>query len=167
MPSPSFPSLQISPSEGVEFRKAEQGHIELLLADLRQLDADEMLASSGPNFRATLRRSIMVSYLPGAAFDSDGLMCLFGIVPMGLMSEVALPWCIGTNRLLRHPGVLTRATRNYIALVREMYPCLCNYVDARNAPSIRWLKRVGFKLTEYTIPFGPEDRPFYQFSMGL
>lgn len=141
------------------------GHIDELVANMRRLDRDELLAASGEDFEATIAKSIAFSYAPGAAFDNKGLMCLFGALPARLMGDEAAPWLLGTDRLTLHPGALNKGAQVYLATVRKQFPRLFNYVDARNLPSIRWLRRMGFEI-DPPITFGIAALPFHRFHKG-
>ena len=149
----------------VRFTRAEAHHIPELIEGMRLLDRDEMQAASGPDFKLVLERSVAMSYAPGAALWDGGLMCLFGVVPVELMSNEAAIWLIGTDLLTKHPRALNQGARSYICEVRRAFPRLFNYVDARNLPSIRWLRYIGFEIEE-AVPYGCEGRPFHRFSMG-
>lgn len=46
------------------------------------------------------------------------------------------------------------------------FALLTNYVDARNAVSIRWLRWLGFEI-EPAAPFGIHGLPFHRFSMRV
>lgn len=149
----------------VSFTSARECHIDELVANMRQLDRQELTAASGPDLHDTLIKSLAFSYAPGAAFDDKGLMCIFGALPGKLMGDEAAPWLVGTDRLTLHPSALNRGTRSYLGKVRQLFPKLFNYVDARNLPSIRWLRRMGFQIDE-PMPFGLAAMPFHRFHMG-
>jgi hypothetical protein len=137
------------------------------MARMRLLDYYEMTAASGLDISGTLARSVRLSYIPGAAFSPDGeLMCMFGVMPIDLMGNAAVPWLIGTTTLDRFPGALTRGARTYLAQVEQQYPRLFNYVDERNAPSVKWLRRLGFTI-DPPASFGVEGLPFHRFHKGL
>lgn len=150
----------------VTFRRPTPLDALVLAATMRQLDYDEVVAASGPGVVETLRRSLTYSTSAVAA-DLDGkLLALFGIAPVGMLSGTAAPWCLATPALETKAGMLTRVARGYFKAAQRDYPRLVNYVDARNLPSIAWLKIMGFTLPPEPVPFGWAQLPFYRFEMG-
>lgn len=79
--------------------------------------------------------------------------------------DVGVPWLLGTDELTRRPGALTKLGRAYLALFRERWPTLLNFVDARNTASIRWLKRLGFDVRD-PVEFGMHGERFHPFVLG-
>lgn len=145
---------------------ASLAHAAPLVAEMRALDLQEAIATAGPDVLRTTEQSIAVSYQPYAAHVPDGLLCVFGIAPLSLMGDVAAPWALGTDRMTRNAAGVLRIAERYFAWARLIFPKLVNHVDARNAPSIRWLKRVGFTI-DPAEPFGLAGLPFRRFHMGL
>lgn len=142
---------------------------DLLHTGLRRQDAAEVFAALGmTDLRKLLERGVADSYDPGAARGADGkLWCIFGVVPYGsALTDTGLLWALSTDEMERHPVALTAATARYIEHARQRYPRLVNFVDARNRPSIRWLKRLGFTMDE-AQPYGVGQLPFHRFHMGF
>lgn len=147
----------------------EAAHVDLvdeLMADLRPLDKQEVEAASG-DLRTSLVNAVRLSNDPVAARLQTGeLVAVFGVAALTLVSRRGSPWLLGTTLMAKHPREVLATAHRYIAFVREHYPQLVNYVDARNRPSIRWLRSVGFEI-EPAAPFGVQGLPFHRFSMGL
>lgn len=134
---------------------------------MRPLDRQELIAASGGDLVYTLEQSIHISFGCAAAFNTrDDLLCLLGVAPVDLMGDLGVIWLVGTTALDRHPLDMHRNALRYIRHVRQFYPRLFNYVDARNAPSIRWLSRLGFTI-DPPVPFGVQGRPFHRFHLGF
>ncbi len=148
----------------VAFRAVRAGDAQALEANLRPLDRDEVLAASGGEVLTQIERAIDVSAQCWTAEAPEGLLAIFGFAPLSLLSGEAAPWLLGTPLLSRHARLLTRTARAYCREALRQYPLLVNYVDARNTPSIRWLKRVGFEIHE-AEPFGVAGLPFHRFEM--
>lgn len=148
----------------VEVRPLQPGDLDELLRDLRQADYDEVLAASG-EVEATVRQSPEHSIWTLVGLMDGKLACVFGLAPLdGLLGRRGAPWMLGTHELDRHPGVLMRRCRGYVTGMLTHYPHLLNFVDARNARSIRWLKRLGFTIHP-AIPYGAAQLPFHLFEM--
>jgi hypothetical protein len=151
-------------ADKVEVRFLQPGDMEAILANLRQADYDEILASSGDVERAVLD-SPGHSVWSLAFWVNDELACVVGLAPLdGLLGRRAAPWMMGTDVVDRHPGALMKATPRYIAGMLSTYPHLLNFVDARNTRNIRWLKRLGFKILP-AVPYGAAQLPFHLFEM--
>lgn len=148
----------------IELRFAREGDAELLLANMRQADYNEVMAAVG-EVENTVHESIVCSNWTIAATADGELLCLFGLAPIdGLLGRRAAPWLLGTNLLDRYPGALMKHCRRYVAGMLHTYPHLLNFVDARNRRSIRWLRELGFTIHP-AVPYGPQQLPFHLFEM--
>lgn len=149
----------------VSIRKAQLADADWFAPRLREADVDELTASSGPDIRGTLRRSIIRS--PHAAFVAEsenlGPIALFGF-GSSLMGDKIVPWCVGTDGLLRRAKALTKYGRAYSQRSLDAAPLLENWVDVRNTASIRWLKAIGYEFDD-PAPRGVEGLPFMRFWM--
>jgi hypothetical protein len=86
-------------------------------------------------------------------------------VPRCLLSGSGAPWMLGTDVLDRNSRSLMRLAPGYISVLQNEFSHLENFVDARNARSIRWLRRLGFSIRE-PRRMGLSDVTFYRFEMG-
>lgn len=151
----------------VEVRAPQDGDVEAVLADVRPADVAEADALLGPGkLPWALAESVARSPLAWAAVDDAGaLIALFGVAPAnGLLGDKGFPWLIGTTRLPRHRRALSRLAPPYIDLMLEAFPVLLNLVDARNAVSLAWLRRVGFTIHP-AAPAGAAGLPFHLFTL--
>lgn len=144
---------------------AEPAHIAEILADARQADVDEVAAASGQTLAEALRDGLERSRVCWTGFADDRVLCMFGVSPVPDWDGVGVPWMLGTNAIEEHaPGFLKRA-RGVLDQMRERFPVLLNYVDARNATAMRWLQWMGFTIHD-AEPYGERGLPFHRFSMG-
>lgn len=134
---------------------------------LREADRQEVMAASGPDVEKTLHRALFASSHRWAAELDGELVALFGFAPVSLLDGIGSPWLLASPSLSRIPGALTKITLKHIQAVQGLYPCLENYVDARNTQSIRWLKRIGFTFGAKPVPWGVEGLPFYRFERRI
>ena len=136
-----------------------------LVANLRPLDAQELTAASGEDLHNSVRRALHIS--PHRwAIEADGeLVILGGVVPVSILGGVGSPWMLGTTTMDRLPGALTRVGMHYRDVAKSLFPELVNYVDARNVKAIRWLKRLGFTMSDTPVPYGVKGLPFYKFEL--
>lgn len=147
-----------------EVRPTEDGDAEVIAADLRAVDVDELWASNrttGAECMAYGRRYSGETWT--GTFDGVPV-CMFGAVPASLLGGVGVPWMVGTTALNRMRGqkALLRASRATISGLSARYSVLANLVDARNGAAIRWLRWLGFDVLP-PIPHGPDRLPFHPF----
>lgn len=146
-------------------RQLQDGDLEVFEANLRQPDRDEVIALRGPDVLDALRKAVAVSDRV-LVFEYRGkLLALFGVVTTSLIEQAGCPWMLGTTAVDKYPGALMFQGRRYIAEMMAEYRYLENYVDARNSKSIRWLRKLGFKIHE-PVPLGLWKLPFHKFDMG-
>ena len=131
---------------------------------MRRADRREVLASSGPDVRGTVARSVTLSANCLAVRSSVGLLAIFGTAPLSLVSGEAAPWLLGTPLLFTRHRTLGRVARRYIGEMARAYPVLVNHVDARNAASIRLLAWLGFTIGD-PAPYGAAGLPFRRFEL--
>lgn len=94
-----------------------------------------------------------------------GALCLALIgVARAPMPGVGVCWMLSAAEFFDHPLTLARFTRPFIARMFERYNTLTNWVDARNATTLRWLSWAGFDIGE-PRPFGPQALPFHRVEM--
>jgi len=146
----------------LHFRPAVDADIDDLLRDLRPADRDEAEALFPGRVDWAIRESLRQSFLAWTAEDADGAVFIFGLVAASLLEGTGGPWMLGTTRTEAYPRELVRQARPYIARMLTVCPLLANYVDARNARAIRWLKRIGFTVLP-PEPMGTAGLPFHPF----
>ncbi|WP_420997595.1 hypothetical protein ACKI2N_012340 [Cupriavidus sp. 30B13] len=140
-----------------------------LIDRLRPDDLAELQATLGEDadFHAAMREILQRSSHAWTILVDGRLGMIGGLVPTSTLlgGAEAQPWMMGTTDMERRPGALTKVGIRYLAIMKGCYPRLANYVDARNAKSIRWLKRLGFTVHARTVPMGPYGLPFHPFDM--
>lgn len=149
----------------IVIRATEPGDAELLAAAMRASDIAEVRACGHEPLEAA-RRSVAQSLLCWSAFADGELCCIIGCAPISLVSGIGSPWMLGTPALDAQSRVLVRLTPRYIATMLKAFPHLVNHVHARNTTSVRWLKRLGFTLSE-AAPFGALGEAFHRFEMKV
>lgn len=133
---------------------------------LRRADREEVWASAHLSGESALILSLLLS-APGLAWAGriDGeIAALFGVARPSLLSDEGRPWLLASPLMERHPVPVLRYSQRYLALARAPFTHLCNYVDARNHVSRRWLAWLGFTL-EPPEPYGAVGLPFHKFHM--
>lgn len=143
---------------------ATQEHVAQMLPHVRQADRNEVMASAGRTVEDLLGRSVEQAELAWAGLVNDKVACIFGVTGASIISETGFPWMIGTGLIEKHAKAFLRRNRPIVATMLARYPYLKNYVDARNAKAIEWLRWLGFTLLPVE-KFGVYRMPFYPFEL--
>jgi ribosomal protein S18 acetylase RimI-like enzyme len=149
------------------FRQLESGDIAHIAANLREADRRELFASHGPHtdIAGMVARAVLLSSHTWVGVADDGEpVAVFWAAPLWMLVGIGAPWFLSTDRAYDYPRVLVGEGRRYLSRIREAYPNLFNYVDARNDASIRWLKRLGFTLHP-AVAHGFAGEPFHKFEI--
>ena len=133
-----------------------------LYANLRPADRAECEAYGKPSVQGGLRESIADSLHCWTARREGKLMAVFGVGE--ITQDVGSPWMLGTPVLDKHPRILQRLAPEYVQIMLGIYPHLLNFVHAKNTRSIRWLKRLGFRLHDPEL-YGTRGELFHRFEM--
>lgn len=131
--------------------------------NLRQGDRDEVQASSNLTPAEALLGSYSLSTHAYVILSTEGdPIAAFGAAPHA--AGIGIVWMLGTDGIEQEAFGIARRTRRYFDELNAAYFMLWNYIDARNATSMRWLRWGGFQLLEEHPEHGPERRPFYTFA---
>lgn len=145
---------------------AEPWHAQDMAPRLRPEDLLEMQAATAEDPELALERAIRESVLAFAWIVEGRVACLFGIA-LGTHSVIggaAHPWLMSTALVAQHRYAFLRRYRPYLARFANVYPVLYNYVDARYAKSVRWLRWMGFTLHP-AEPYGRLGLPHHRFEL--
>ncbi len=142
--------------------KASYDHIELMMPFIRQADIEEMWASDHKKPDEALRQSLMCSTDARVGIADGSIVCIFGVAPVNLLEGTAAPWMIATSHIDKYASIFLRNNKDVVNEWIDTYPHLFNYVDARNFKAKKWLKWLGFVLSE-AKPYGKEQLPFHYF----
>lgn len=93
-------------------------------------------------------------------------MCMFGVKAPSMLSSVAMPWMIASDRLEFNSRTFLRKSKRILEIVSEQFPHMQNYVDARNVVAVRWLQWIGFSVY-YPEPYGIDNLPFHRFELKV
>lgn len=145
-------------------RRASRRDCEAVAADLRPADLAELSASDGDARAAVVRGWLASPSYCWAGFDERGrALGIFGVYTENWYWSC--PWLVGTNALADHRREFAAVSFRVFPRLRERFPNMRNFVDARNAASIRWLSRLGFSFGE-AVARGPLGLPFLPFRIG-
>lgn len=147
-----------------EIVPATLAHAEAMAPHLRQADRDEIWAASMSLPADSLRNGVMASRDAWAGLIDGEVACLFGVAPQSLMTGSGYAWMLATPLIERHQLLFLRRCRPMVAEMLCGFNYLHNYVDARNAKAIRWLRWLGFTIHD-PAPHGVLGLPFHHFEM--
>lgn len=143
---------------------AEVSHLDAMKGRWRQADVDELWAAGHHTPEECVRVGLEWSPMAWTAFMDGVPVAVFGASTPSLLSDLGIPWMVGTAELDQHGYLLMKQGREKVGEMLTRFKRLANFVDARNTRAIRWLKRLGFRFGE-AQPFGVEGLPFYFFTM--
>lgn len=150
----------------VEIREATLEDARAIAATVRDADRDEIWASHMMTPLQAMEYGLRHSSLARTGFADGVPVCMWGVVDESLILSVGIPWMI-TAAPLDQNHVAMAFLRRCRGAMREFwdgFETLINYVDARNARAIRWLRFMGFALQDPT-PYGAFRLPFHRFEM--
>jgi hypothetical protein len=143
---------------------ASEAHAMAMAPHLRAADVAEVHAASGRTPFDALRVSLRCSTQAWTGLVDGTPACIWGVGPWSLAGGLGCPWLLGTAQVERHARAFLRRSRHCLGQMLETYDALENFVDARNATSLRWLAWLGFTIAPAT-PHGFLGLPFHRFSM--
>lgn len=150
----STPNIKIVP--------ARPEHIRSIARRMRQADRDEVFASSRVTPGQALCRSLRKSAKAWTAMIDGRPEIMFGVGDLNILAGVAAPWLLGTDAVEEHYVAFLRGSVEWRNQLLRRYSTLRNFVDARNRASIRWLRWLGFKLSDPVIL---RDHEFHLFEL--
>jgi hypothetical protein len=93
---------------------------------------------------------------------------MFGVQTINVKNKTGLPWFLCSETLIREHRIrFVRESKQWLETLSEGYNVLENYILAENVAHIRWIKSLGFSLTEYHEKYGLAQKPFWKFRKVL
>lgn len=130
----------------VTVRVASGDDIVYVGSRLRAEDKREV-AALGTVVDHAVRESAKLSEFAWAGIIDGEPAMVFG-VDCGTLSPEAEIWALGTDKCTTVPREMLVYGRRIVAELLEIWPALTNRCHADNKPAIRWLKRLGFEISE-------------------
>ena len=141
-------------------------HIHALALDMSKADTDEVWAAGRKTPLEALEQSVSASSEPYVGLHEGRALCMFGVAELTILDNKGIPWMLSSDELKYHARPFLRGSRMYIDLMKEKYPFMVNFVDARNRAAIRWLRWLHFRLLPAEAR-GPDNVLFHRFEMGV
>jgi hypothetical protein len=138
---------------------ATREHAEELAPTLRAEDVAEVQACGYVDGRHALLMALERSSAAWAALLDGKVGALFG-VSVGPGIEDDLIWLLAGAVFAKHPRPFMRRAKKILEQLLDYHPSLGNFIDARHAESLRWVKWLGFTVGE-AVPYGPAGLLFH------
>lgn len=146
----------------VVIRAATEADVYDLAPRMRGADRDEVRASHDMGPEQALLTSLRGSTHAWAGLADGKLTVMFGVAPASLLYRVGVPWLLGSEDVEKYQIPFIRRCRGYVGEMLLCYSHLVNLVDSRNTVSQRWLKWMGFEMSQ-PEPYGFHRLPFIRF----
>jgi len=153
-------------ADKIEIRDVEPGDIDMLVANMRDHDIQEVNAATRMGIENAVKTSVNLSTYSKTGLVNDELVCMWGVCPISLLSSSGSPWMLGTDLIKKKQRIFLRRSKPWLDDIRKDYRYLENFVDERNVMSIKWLKWLGFEMDE-AEPYGIHGEPFHKFTMEI
>ncbi|MBW9073295.1 hypothetical protein [Agrobacterium deltaense] len=136
-PTPSPACLKVRPSRPDD--------VTYLAPRLRKADLASLVACASPSAEVSLTRGLQHSDICLTALDDEGLpVVMFGSVPYRQDSTVGNVWFLMADGLSIDAERLTITASHYVETFHGKYPILSSFMDCRDRPRKRMLRRCGF-----------------------
>lgn len=73
---------------------------------------------------------------------------MWGVGDLNVLAGIGAPWLLGTDAVEKHQRQFLRRSLEWRSELLKRYLILRNFVHAENKVSIRWLKWLGFELSD-------------------
>lgn len=144
----------------IQIIPARAAHIRTIARRMRKADRDEVRAASDKSPAEALTYSLRKSSVAWTALVNGRPEVMFGVGDLNILAGVGAPWLLGTDAVERNYVAFLRGSVEWRGQLLQRYSTLRNFVDVRNKASIRWLRWLGFKLSDPVTMRGHEFRLF-------
>lgn len=150
----------------VEIRRYQNGDGEYVAKNIRDHDREEILYLTlmrpGPAIRMTVAHAVGIWT---ATVDGE-IACIFGINRKTAVSDIGVPWLLGTPVVDTLPMTFLRGSVGYYKRMEKAFPKMENVVMADHKQAVSWLSWLGFDMGE-PMPIGVDGRKYIRFTKGL
>lgn len=141
-------------------------HGAYVAAHMRHMDRKEIYYMSALDPASAVKVTTAHAVAAWTALVDGVPACIFGITRATRLSDIGVPWLMGTDVLDDHAMALAFRSRPYIERFKRAFPKMENHVLAENARVVRWLRWLGFDMQE-PAPYGCFGASFIRFGKGL
>lgn len=150
----------------VEIRRYRPEDGDYIARNMRKSDVREIYYLAALKPTQAMRTTAAVSVISWTAHIEGRPLLAFGVCRRSTMSDVGMPWALGTEEADKNIAAYARHSRTFFEGVTQTFQVLENYALAENKKTLRWLKWMGFDMDE-PAPYGCFGVPFVRFGKGL
>jgi hypothetical protein len=148
----------------IELLSATPEVVTMISRSVRRADALELEALGFRSPREGIEESLRYSVRAWVGWCGSAPLGVFGYAVPVIIGQGCMPWMITTTHVERHRVAFARASRRITMLLMAEFNSAENWVDARHAVCIRWLRWLGFTIyPAQALP--PREMLFHRFSM--
>lgn len=136
----------------IEIVAGTLAHVHQILDNLRPADVVELTVSSQDPAAAVLEGWHQSNYRRVFVVDGEPVV-VYGVCPSPFADDEGVPWMVATPAIESVPRGFLLASRSEIDRMRAGYAELRNATHQDNHTSIRWLRWLGFRISDQ--PVGP------------
>lgn len=139
---------------------ATDEHAVALAPRLRMIDCTEIREDRDP--LAVVRDSLARSTHAWTWLVDGVPVCMWGVAPRSILGGAAWVWFLASDAIIDcDRRTFLVGSRAIVRSLLDIYPRLEGYVDERFAPSVRWIRKMGFRLGARFVH--PAGVPFCHF----
>jgi len=146
----------------IEIVPARAWHVRGVARRMREADRIEVSIGSGMSPAGALIFSLRKSDVAYTVLINGRPEIMFGAGDVNILGGVGAPWLLGTDAVERHFRQFLRRSIYWRGQLLARYPVLRNAVHDENTASVRWLRWLGFTLSE---PVDFRGHPFRLFEL--
>jgi len=150
----------------VEYYDFHRHFQKLINLKLREADERELLASTGLSVRQGLAKAAELSTIVCYVYlDAEKNIVAISGAAKTMTKGVASVWAMATDTVFDHWGEIEPLFEKHVNSVFDYtgIEVIGNVIDLRNTAHIRWIKKLGFTMTGYTIELnGIKFEGFYK-----
>lgn len=151
--------------KGVEILPATGRDMIELSSGIRDVERDEVQASTGLELLSVLARGLADSEEVWALRFDGALAGVWGVVPRidsAITGKCGYGWLLTTDLVDEKPITFWKTCIAVIPALLNRWDELVNAIDVRHEKALRWASRLGFQL-EDPAPYGAMGLPFQVF----
>lgn len=130
----------------LKIRKSIRADILPIAHNMREDDVKEIWDSHHHSPYKALRKCMELKGDSWTIIVNGVPIGMVGVSRGTLLSDTGRPWLLGTDALVDDRKLFLKVSRILLQNLSKGYKMLENYVSVENKCSLRWLKKLGFKI---------------------
>jgi len=131
-------------------------HLNHIVTVAREADRVEFSYQDPRPMREVLEEMLRKSHRARCGLIDGEPVCCFGVIRPVVLTTEGHPWAVA-SRLVEEKGyrrVFLQQSRRGLAEVVKGYTSICNIIHEENSLAIRWLKWLGFTVSDARFDVG-------------